>query len=103
MSYNKEYNYVYETVAASASAQVLGNVGKAGNYLASLIIVPATTTPGAVSITDGTGSAITIFVGGTITTVAPIPVPVGLKSTTGPWKVTTGLNVSVIAVGDFND
>lgn len=94
----------YETVAASATDQVLGATGASGDYLAGLLIVPATAAAGAVSIKDGTGSAITVFAGGGTTalpTLAPIPVPLGIKCTGAGWKVTTGANVSVIAAGDF--
>src|SRR5688572_736482 len=50
-----------ETVAASQTDQVLGATGGAGDYLTGLLIVPATTSPGAVSIKDGGGSAVTVF------------------------------------------
>lgn len=93
----------YETVAASASDQALGATGEAGDFLSHLIIVPATTSPGAVSIKDGAGSAITIFAGGasSVSSLVPFTVPLSLKSLAGAWKVTTGANVSAIAAGDF--
>lgn len=93
----------YETVAASATAQVLGATGGAGDLLSHLIIVPATTSPGAVSIKDGAGSAITVFMGGTdsVQTLIPFTVPLNMKSTSGAWSVTTGANVSAIGVGNF--
>lgn len=93
----------YETVAASATDQILGATGAVGDYLARIIIVPATTTPGAVSIKDGNGSAISIFAGGTVD-VKPIVVEIGMKTlnaTTPGWKVTTGTSVSVIGIGRF--
>lgn len=91
----------YETVAASQSDQVLGPTGSSGDILERLIIVPATTGAGSVSIKDGTGSAITVFVSGTLSDLHPIVIPIGARSTSGAWKVTTGSNVSVIAVGRF--
>jgi len=93
----------YETVAASGTDVALGATGAAGDYLAALLIVPATTSPGAVSIKDGSGSGITVFTGGTtsVPSLAPIPVPLGMVSTSGAWKVTTGANVSVIGIGKF--
>src|SRR5215217_2406319 len=54
----------YETVAASATDQALGATGATGDYLSGVLVVPATTSPGAVSIKDGAGSAITVFTGG---------------------------------------
>ena len=40
----------YETVAASQTAQVLGATGATGYYLAGLLVVPATTSPGVVTM-----------------------------------------------------
>lgn len=93
----------YETVAAGQSDQALGATGATGDYLNFVLIVPATTSPGAVSIKDGGGSAITIFTGGasSVTNLIPFAVPIMAKSTGGAWKVTTGANVSAIGVGSF--
>lgn len=93
----------YETVAASAANQALGATGAAGDYLSGLLIVPATTSPGAVSIKDGGGSSITVFAGGasSVSNLVPFFVPLGIKSTSGAWQVTTGGNVSVIGCGNF--
>lgn len=94
----------YETVAASQTAQVLGLNGAKGDYIKRLIIVPATVAAGLVTLIDGSTS-ITVYVGGAttaLTTVAPIVVDIDACSQTGAWKVTTGANVSVIAVGDFS-
>lgn len=93
----------YETVAASQTAQVLGPTGAIGDYLAGVLIVPATTSPGAVAIKDGAGSAVTIFTGGasSVTNLVPFFVPVGARSAAGAWQVTTGANVSAIATGLF--
>ncbi len=94
----------YETVAASQTDQVIGAAGRIGDILTGLLIVPATTAAGAVSIKDGAGSAITVFAGATVTaltTLTPIFIPLGVRCTGAGWKVTTGANVSVIAVGNF--
>lgn len=92
----------YETVAASQTAQVLGATGAAGDFLGGVLIVPATTSPGAVTILDG-ATSIPIFVGGatSVPGLAPFFVPIGAKSAAGAWKVTTGANVSAIGVGAF--
>jgi hypothetical protein len=95
------YQFDYETVAASQSEQTLGPVGKVGDILEKLIIVPATTGAGTVSIKDGGGSSINVFVTGTLADLTPIVLPLSMISTSGAWKVTTGANVSVIAVGKF--
>ena len=93
----------YETVAASQTAQALGATGRAGDLLHGLLIVPANTSPGAVAIKDGADAAITVFTGGatSVDDLTPIWLPLDLKSRTGAWQVTTGVDVSVIGVGDF--
>jgi hypothetical protein len=96
----------YEAVAASQSAQILGATGAVGDVLDGLLIVPATTSPGVVTLADGDGVAMTVFAGGAGSVIALVPffVPIGAKciaETTPGWKVTTGSNVSVIAVGNF--
>lgn len=93
----------YETVAASATDQVLGATGAIGDYLAAILIIPGTTSPGAVSIKDGAGSGITIFTGGatSVLDLKPILVPLGIRCTGAGWKVTTGTNVTAIGIGDF--
>ena len=93
----------YEAVAANAAAQALGGAGAAGDQLAGLLIVPATTSPGAVTIQDGAGAAITLFAGGanSVSTLHPFGVVFGALSVTGAWRLTTGANVSAIAFGRF--
>lgn len=94
----------YEAVAANAAGQVLGAAGAAGDLLTSLLIVPATTSPGAVSIRDGAGAAIVVFAGGanSVSTLHPFAAPLGALSAAGAWSVNTGANVSVVAVGNFS-
>lgn len=95
------FNSDYETVAASQTDQALGPTGHKGDILERIIIVPATTSPGAVSIKDGGGSAITIFAGGatSVTTLTTIVVELGMRSIVGAWSMTTGASVSAIAIG----
>lgn len=91
----------YELVAASQTDQVLGPVGKLGDVIERLIIVPATTGAGAVDIQDGAGTAFNVFATGTLADLSPIVVNLGIRSRAGAWSVTTGANVSVIAIGRF--
>jgi hypothetical protein len=93
----------YETVAASATDQVLGGAGATGDRLAGIIINPATTSPGTVVIKDGSTTIYT-FTGGasSVTGLSSIVVGLGIKSVSGAFKITTGANVSVVAVGDFS-
>lgn len=93
----------YETVAASQTAQVLGTSGAAGDYIAGLLVIPATTSPGNVLLLDD-ATSITVFTGGSssVSNLVPFFIPLGIKSVSGAWKVTTGANVSVIASGNFS-
>lgn len=93
----------YKTVAASQTAQVLGSTGAKSDYLAGLLVVPATTAAGAISILDG-ATPISVFPGGgttALTSLIPFFIPLGIRSFEGAWSVTTGANVSVIAIGTF--
>jgi hypothetical protein len=93
----------YETVAASQTAQVLGVTGSVGDYIAGILVVPATTSPGNVLLLDN-ATSITVFTGGasSVGSLVPFWINVGAKSVSGAWKITTGANVSVVAIGDFD-
>ncbi len=92
----------YETVAASQTAQVLGATGAAGDYIAGILVVPATTSPGNVLLLDN-ATSITVFTGGaaSVSNLVPFYIPLGLISVSGAWKLTTGSNVSCIGIGNF--
>jgi hypothetical protein len=92
----------YETVAASQTNQVLGPTGATGDYLAGVLIIPATTSPGNVIILDN-ATSITIFAGGasSVSNLVPFMVPLGMLSVSGSWRITTGANVSCIGIGNF--
>jgi len=92
----------YETVAASVTAQALGATGGVGDYIAGILVIPATTSPGNVLLLDN-ATSITVFAGGasSVTTLHPFYIPLGLRSVSGAWKITTGANVSCIGIGDF--
>lgn len=96
----------YELVAASQTTQVIGpkaatSAASVGDILEKVIIIPETLAAGTVAIKDGSGTAINIFVTGTLVDLGTIVVPVGARSTLGAWQITTGANVHVIAVGRF--
>lgn len=88
----------YQLVAASQTTKVLGGVGAKGDYLEAFIIIPATATPGVVTVFDGTTA---IFSVPALTSIAPVRIEVRAFSTTGTWNITTGASVSVVAVGQF--
>lgn len=92
----------YETVAASATAQALGATGATGDWITGVLVIPATTSPGVVTLLDNAIS-IPIFVGGasSVSNLVPFFIPLNMKSVSGAWKITTGANVSVIGIGNF--
>lgn len=91
----------YETVAASQTDQVLGQVGKKGDRLDRLIVTVDTVGAGGeASIKDGSGSAIPVAPASGA--IGVYYLELGVTSTDGPWKVTTGANVTIIAIGEFN-
>lgn len=92
----------YEVVAASATNSNLGATGAVGDYLASITIQPSTTVPGSVVVKDGSTTIMT-WPGSAAypAHLAPIEIAIGAKSVNGAWNITTGSNVSVMAVGKF--
>lgn len=92
----------YETVAASQTDQVLGATGAIGDLLVGVSVTPLTTAAGAITLKDDT-TAITLFAGGTgsVSSLQPFFIFLGIRSVSGAWSLTTGANVSCVAVGDF--
>lgn len=92
----------YETVAASQTAQVLGTTGATGDIIHGILVIPASASPGNVLLLDN-ATSITVFAGGTdsVLTLHPFFIPLGIKSVSGAWKITTGANVSCIGIGNF--
>lgn len=90
----------YETVAASQTAQVLGGTGAKGDFLARLILNNITVATAAVTLIDGTTSIVVQTAASA--QLGPCVVEVGARAATGPWKITTGAGVTVIAVGQFS-
>ena len=94
----------YNTIAASQTAQALtgGGGGATGDYLSHCVVIPTSTSPGVVTILDNS-TAIYSFPGGStsLSNLVPFTIPVGAKSTSGAWKITTGASLSVVCVGKF--
>ena len=94
----------YNTVAASQSTQALtgGGGGATGDYLSHCTVIPTTVSPGVVTIIDN-ATTIYAFPGGasSLSNLVPFTIPIGAKSTSGAWKVTTGTGLSVVCVGKF--
>lgn len=100
--FSRRENLEYETVAASQTAQSIGATGAIGDYIEGVLVIPATTSPGVVTLLDG-DTSIPIFVGGasSVGSLTPFFIPLAMYSVVGAWKITTGANVSVIATGSF--
>lgn len=95
----------YVAVAASQTDSVIqSSTGATGDYLDYVVVIPATTAPGVVTIKDNTTAIISYPGGGTtaLLTLTPFTINVGAFSRSGAWKITTGANVSVVAVGKFS-
>ena len=94
-------------VAASQTKALLGSTGAAGDTLTRLVIVPTTTSPGAVTLYDGSGSAGLVLFNGGATSVGdlkPVMLNIDTEATTAAspgWYITTGTNVAVVAFGNF--
>lgn len=98
-----KYKYI---AAGTGTGAVLGATGSVGDYLSSLLIIPSSTSPGAITLQDGNDTARTVFAGGasSLSNLVPFTISVGAKciiGTTPGWKVTTGGSVAVIGFGDF--
>ncbi len=89
-------------VAASQANAVISS--KKGSTIKRFIIVPATLSPGAITFREGTGTDRTLFTGGasSLTELKPIVVDFGGTCAGDGYQITTGANVSVIVIGNFN-
>lgn len=100
----------YQSILASTTAKLQGQLGvkggQVGDYCRIITIIPATASPGAVTLQDGNGTAITVFAGGASSVVGLNSWQIFLdikaaKATTPGWTIVTGANVSVLVSGDF--
>lgn len=93
----------YEKVAASQTDQMMGPTGAVGDKIEGILVIPATTSPGEISIEDGATNTV-VFTGGasSVTNLIPFFIPLmNIASVSGGWEITTGANVSCIVFGDF--
>ncbi len=93
-----QYGFKYEHIAASATAQVLGATGAAGDYLHRLIITVSATATSTVSLLDNNASHVLLAANSAIGVYS---VEVNSKSVNGAWKITTGAGAEVLAIGNF--
>lgn len=93
------FGTTYETVAASQTAQVLGQSGAVGDTIIRLIVTVNTAASSIVTILD---NATSIAIMPAVTPVGVYSIDLGVQSVSGPWKVTTGAGATVVAVGNFS-
>ena len=93
------FGTTYETVAASVTAQVLGQSGAVGDTIIRLIVTVNTAATSTVSIID---NATSIAIMPAVTPVGVYVIDLGVQSVSGAWKVTTGAGATVLAVGNFS-
>ena len=93
------FGTTYETVAASQTAQVLGQSGAVGDTIIRLIVTVNTALTSTVTILD---NATSIAIMPATTAVGVYSIDLGVQSVSGPWKVTTGAGATVVAVGNFS-
>lgn len=100
----EQYSANYQAVGASTTATLSGGGGgDKGDFIAGILVVPTSLSPATITIADGGGGAITIFAGGasSLSNLVSFYIPLGIKSVTGPWTITTGANASVLVTGGF--
>ena len=98
MSITSPNRYPYETVAASQTAQVLGGSGAVGDYLHRIVVTVTTTGTSTLSVLDNSTTVLTMAAN---TPVGVYSLEINAASASGPWKITTGAGVTVMAVGFF--
>lgn len=98
---NAPYRFQYEHVAVSQTAQVLGGTGAIGDYLDKLICTVSTAATSSVAVLDGSTSH-TILPNNVGGGLGVYVIPMGAISRNGPWKITTGAGVEVLALGIFS-
>ena len=91
----------YETVAASATDQVMGATGAIGDTLRRVVIIVSTALTAAVSIKDGAGAAIQILPNTPGGGIGTYTIELGVLSAAGAWSITTGAGSAAIGVGRF--
>lgn len=93
-----------ERVPASTAAK-LGSTGAVGDRLDWVLVVPTATTVGAITVTDGDGTPVEIYHGGTVgADLKPFPIPyakVAAVASSPGLTLSMGAGAAGIAFGDF--
>jgi ABC-type thiamine transport system ATPase subunit len=93
------FGTTYETVPASTTAQVMGNLGAVGDTLVNIIATVGTSATSQLTIIDGTTSYVLIP---NSTPVGVYSLEIDANSLNGPWKITTAAGVTALVTGNFS-
>lgn len=92
----------YHTVPAGCNTHIGTNANAVGDYLESVIAVVSNATVSGVSLIDGTNNAISLLPNAVGSGVGTYPIPLGVSSTSGAWRIVTNNGVEVIVRGLFS-
>ncbi len=99
---NPNGRYYVECPANAATVLAQSGGGRKGDCVDQLWLYPATTTPGALTLSDGANVVWTWPAGVTLNDTRPIYVPLYLASREdGGWTVTAGASIAALASGQF--
>ena len=92
----------HELWSSAEVSRLVALLSSERDYLESILCVVATAATSQVMIGDGAAPAIVILPNNVGGGVGTYPVPLGITSKTGSWRVTTAAGVSIIASGNFS-
>lgn len=102
---NWEEERDYKAIAASQTKAALGPKSTlAGDIIHYLTIIPSSTSPGAVTIYDGSSDTGTVVFAGGATSASDLKsftLQLEIRSKNAGWLISTGAAVSVLAAGRF--
>jgi hypothetical protein len=99
MAVQSPFGVTYEYIPASTTAQVLGNNGAIGDTIMRVVATVTGLTTNSLTLLDGATSYVLVPTG---TAIGVYSIDIIADSINGAWKITTGSNVTAIAVGDFS-
>lgn len=94
----------YVSFAVSTFGLVQSSAGTSTDFLDFIQVFPATSTCGGITVSDSTTGVFT-YTGGTVVSLPdlrPFTINVGAFSRVGPWRISTGGNITCVAVGKFS-
>ena len=93
------FGTTYETVPASTTGQVMGNVGAKGDTLVNITATVGTSATSTLTIIDGTTSYVLVPPS---TPVGVYSIEINANSLNGAWSITTAAGVTALVTGNFS-